>query len=172
MFHAIPDRSSAHRSQRRARVARRQRGAIFVEAIIVCLMLIIMFASAVFFHSLYANSMRATREARLAAWQPAEEGCPSGFGVGQLFNLIAIDSCADESCSVGGLSTQSDTAPPWLEIGAKTGEMSRTVTADEVIGGESYSPRAYNRVICNERHQNERGDLLSIGEYLLDAVFQ
>jgi hypothetical protein len=159
-------------SRQRARFGRRQRGAIFVEAIIVSSMLIVMFASAVFFHALYASKMRATREARLAAWQQAEEGCPSTFGVAQLFNLISIDNCADESCSVGGLSTQSDTGPDWLEIGAKTGEMTRTVTADQAIDGRSYTVRAYNRVICNERPQNERGDLASIGEYLLDAVIQ
>jgi hypothetical protein len=164
--------SSSHGLCRRARSVRRQRGAIFVEAIVVCSMLIIMFASAVFFHSLYANKMRATRDARLAAWQPAEEGCPSTFGVAQLFNLISIDSCNDENCAVGGLDTQSDAAPDWLEIGAKTGEVTRTVTADEVIDGRSYSARAYNRVICNERQQNERGDLASVGEYILDAVIQ
>jgi hypothetical protein len=156
----------------RARSARRQRGAIFVEAVIVCTMLTILLASAVFFHSLYANAMRATRDARLAAWQPAEEGCPSNFGIGQLFNLIAIDNCYDETCSVGGLDTQSDDGPVWLEMGAKTGEMTRQVTADETIDGRSYTARAHNRVICNERPQNERGDLLSIGEYILDAVIQ
>lgn len=151
---------------------RRQRGAVFVEAVIVVTMLTILFASAVFFHALYANQIRATRDARLAAWQPAEEGCPSNFGVGQLFNLIAIDSCSDETCSVGGLDTQSDDGPAWLEMGAKTGEMTRTVTADEAIDGRTYSTRAYNRVICNERQQNERGDVLSIGAYILDAVIQ
>lgn len=159
-------------SRATARARRRQRGAIFVEAIIVVTMLIILFASAVFFHALYANEMRATREVRLSAWQEAEAGCPSTFGVAQLFNLISVDSCYDESCSVGGLNTQSDTEPNWLEIGAKTGEMTRTVTADETIGGRSFTARAYNRVICNERQQNERGDLASIGEYLLDAVIQ
>jgi hypothetical protein len=50
--------------------------------------------------------------------------------------------------------------------------MTRTVTADERIDGQTHSLQAYNRVICNERHQNERGDLLSIGEYILDAVVQ
>lgn len=151
---------------------RRQRGAVFVEALIVSSMLIVLFASGVFFHALYANKLRATRDARLAVWQQAEQGCPSSFGLGQLFNLVAIDSCNDESCSVGGLSTQSDTGPDWLDLGAKTSELSRTVTADESIGGRSFTARAYNRVICNERPQNERGDLASIGEYLLDAVIQ
>jgi hypothetical protein len=50
--------------------------------------------------------------------------------------------------------------------------MTRQVTADETIDGRSYTARAHNRVICNERPQNERGDLLSIGEYILDAVIQ
>ena len=167
---AFSSRFRALRGRRRA--VRRQRGAIFVEAIVVSTMLIILFASAMFFHALYANAMRATREVRLTAWQEAEAGCPSTFGVAQLFNLVSVESCHDESCSVGGLSTQSDTEPDWIEIGAKTGEMTRTVTADETIGGRSHSARAYNRVICNERQQNERGDLASIGEYLLDAVIQ
>jgi len=135
-------------------------------------MLIVMFASAVFFHALYANKMRATSDARRTAWEQAEAGCPSTFGAAQLFNLISVDNCYDESCSVGGLSTQSDSGPNWLEIGARTGAVTRTVTADEAIGGRSYTARAYNRVICNERPQNERGDLASIGEYLLDAVVQ
>jgi hypothetical protein len=166
---SAPSLSAASSSAERRR---RQRGAIFVEAVIVVTMLTIVFASAVFFHSLYANQIRATRDARLTAWQQAEEGCPTTLGVAQLFNLISVDNCQDESCSVGGLNTASETGPDWLESGAKVGEVTRSVTADERIDARTYSLQAYNRVICNERHQNERGDLLSIGEYILDAVIQ
>lgn len=145
---------------------------MFVEAAIVSTMLTIMLAGGVFFHALYANEMRAARDARLTAWQQAEEGCPSNFGVGQLFNYVSINNCRDESCSVGGLSTQSDSKPDWLEMGARVGEVTRTVTADEQIDGRSFTMRAYNRVVCNERRQNPRGDLASIGDYILDAVIQ
>lgn len=150
--------------------ARRQRGAVFVEAIIVCSMLITMFASAVFFHSMYAAKIQALRDARLAAWEPAEAGCASEMGLGQLFSLVADGSCADENCSVGGLNVQSDDKPGWLEIGAETGEASHTVTAHVRAGGQTHSMQAYNRVICNESRQNDRGDLMSIGEYIFDAV--
>ncbi|MET0413965.1 MAG: hypothetical protein ABW217_21830 [Polyangiaceae bacterium] len=154
------------------RSARQQRGAIFVEAVIVSLMLTILFAGGVFFHRLYSAKIRAVREARLSAWQQAEEGCPSKFGIGQIFNLISIDRCEDDNCSVGGLDTQTDDGPDWLDMGAKTGEASHTATADRHVGGRSYSLRAANRVICNERRQGVRGDLLTLGDYILDAVIQ
>jgi hypothetical protein len=154
------------------RSARKQRGAIFVEAVIVSLLLMIFFAGAVFFHRMYNAKIQAVRQARLMAWQAAEEGCPSAFGVGQLFNLIAIDRCTDETCSVGGLDTETDETPPWLELGAKTSDVAHSVTADRLVGGRTHSMRAHNRVICNERRQNERGDLASIGDYILDAVIQ
>jgi hypothetical protein len=135
-------------------------------------MLMTMFAGAVFFHRLYAAKIRAVREARLDAWQAAEAGCATQMGMGQLFNLVSIDNCADESCSVGGLNTSSDQGTAWLELGAQTSEVSHTVTAHARAGGQSHSVRAYNRVICNERRQNARGDLASIGGYILDAVIQ
>jgi hypothetical protein len=170
----VPRRSGRPRKKM---AAARQRGAIFVEALIVCSMLMTMLAGAIFFHRMYSAKIRAGREARLAAWQAAEEGCPSKFGIGQIFNLAtanitATNSCSDDSCTVGGLNAQSDQAPSWLESGAKTGEVSYAVTAHERAGGQTHSMRAYNRVICNERRQNPRGDLASIGDYILDAVIQ
>jgi hypothetical protein len=154
------------------RAARRQRGAIFVEAIIVSSMLMTMLAGAIFFHRLYSAKILASREARLAAWQEAEAGCASRLGVGQIFNLININNCADETCSVGGLDTQTDEGPNWLEMGAKTSEISHTATAHARAGGNQYSMRSKIRVICNESRQNDRGDLASIGKYILDAVIE
>jgi hypothetical protein len=185
MSHGLP-----HASRRLARsvprglsrppqrtAVRRRRGAIFVEAIIVCSMLMTMLAGAIFFHRMYSAKIRAIREARLAAWQASEAGCPSKFGIGQIFNLstanmTAINSCTDDSCTVGGLNTSSEAGPDWLESGAKTGDVVHTVTAHERAGGQVHSMRAHNRVICNESRQNARGDLASIGEYILDAVIQ
>jgi hypothetical protein len=162
----------SHAALSHLRSARRQRGAIFVEAVIVTTMLTILFAGGVFFHRLYSAKIRAVREARLVAWQQAEEGCPSKFGIGQIFNLISIDRCEDDTCQVGGLDTQTDDGPDWLDVGAKTGEAAHTATADRHIGGRSYSARAANRVICNERRQGDRSDLLNLGDYILDAVIQ
>jgi hypothetical protein len=133
-------------------------------------MLITMLACAIFFHGMYSAKILALREARLAAWQPAEAGCASMMGAGQLFSIVADGSCADENCSVGGLNVQSDEKPGWLEIGAETGEVTHTVRAHARAGGQTHSMQAYNRVICNEQRQNARGDLLSIGEYIFDAV--
>lgn len=155
---------------RRKMLARRQRGAIFVEAIIVCSMLMTMLAGAIFFHSMYSAKILALREARLAAWQVAEEGCASSMGVGQLFSLVADGDCADDNCSLGGLDLQSDDKPSWLDTGAETSEITHTVSAHARAGGRTHSMKAYNRVICNEQRQNARGDLASIGEYIFDAV--
>jgi hypothetical protein len=157
-------------SRNRILLGRRQRGAIFVESIIVFSMLMTMLAGGIFFHRMYAAKIRAGREARLAAWQTAEAGCASMMGAGQLFSLIGDGSCSGENCSVGGLNTRSDEKPGWLEIGAEASTMTQTVTAHARAGGQTHSMRAYNRVICNESRQNQRGDLASIGEYIFDAV--
>lgn len=154
----------------RAVTHRRQRGAIFVEAIIVSAMLMIMLAGGIFFHRMYQAKLQAVREARLGAWQTAEQGCATMMGAGQLFSLVADGDCAGDNCSVGGLGVESEEKPGWLEIGAETGQASYTVSAHALAGGGAHTMRAYNRVICNERRQNRRGDLTSIGDYILDAV--
>jgi hypothetical protein len=160
------DRSALQRTRARAR----QRGAIFVEAAIVSTMLMTMLAGGVFFHHMYDAKILAGREARLKAWEEAEKGCPSKLGAGQLMNYITPDSCVDESCTVGGLSAVSEESPNWLAMGAKVGDVTHSATEDEIVGGKAHSFRTINRVVCNESRQDSRGDLKTIGDYILDAV--
>ncbi len=150
--------------------ARRRAGAVFVEAIIVCTMLMLALASAIFFDRMYSAKIRTLWESRVAAWKPAEDGCASKLGIGQLFNLVAVDSCSDDTCNVGGLSVDSNESPAWLQMGARTEQVSYSVSAQSLAAGGTYNMRTSNRVICNEQRQNEHGDLISIGEYIFDAV--
>jgi hypothetical protein len=151
--------------------ARRQRGAILVEAVIVSALLMTLFAAAVFLHRMYSTKIRSIREARLSAWQAAEAGCDSLLGLPQLANLVPFDDCLDFSCSLGGLSAQSEAAPDWLEsLGAKTGQGMNVVVSPARIGGQSYTMEAHNRVICNERNRSERGDIISLFGHILDPI--
>lgn len=165
---------SGARSVRRA-AQRRQaaRGAVFVEAIIVSALLIIFLASGIFFHRLYSSKLQATREARVGAWLPASAGCASGLGFPQIWGFVvtAADS-AEDAMDMGGLHPESNTPPDWLAVGSQVGSPSGapTVRADSVIGGGSFSPQAYNRVICNEIAQSERGDLGSVMSYMWSAI--
>ena len=53
-----------------------ERGAILVESLIVCTLLITSLVCALFFHRLYAAKLRAIREARFLVWQAANSpGC-------------------------------------------------------------------------------------------------
>jgi hypothetical protein len=133
-------------------------------------MLMLMLAAAIFFDHLYSAKIRTIRESRLAAWKPAEDGCASKLGIGQLFNLVSVNSCSDETCDVGGLNANSDKSPDWLAMGARTDRIAYSVTADALAGGGTYVMQTSNRVICNEQRQNQHGDLISIGQYIFDAV--
>jgi hypothetical protein len=160
----------ARRAPRCRRSKRHETGAVFVEAIVVCTMLMLTLASAIFYHRMYSAKIRTLWETRVAAWKPAEDGCASKLGIGQIFNLVSVDSCSDETCNVGGLSADSNDSPDWLAMGARTEQVSYSVAAHSLTGGGTYSMRTSNRVICNEQRQNEHGDLLSIGAYIFDAV--
>lgn len=133
-------------------------------------MLMLALASAIFFDRMYSAKIRTLWETRVAAWKPAEDGCASKLGVGQLFNLVSVDSCADDTCNVGGLHVDSNDSPDWLAMGARTEQISYSVAAHALAGGGTYKMQTSNRVICNEQRQNEHGDLISIGEYIFDAV--
>lgn len=160
----------AGRATRGRRPGHHEAGAVFVEAIVVCTMLMLALASAIFFDRMYTAKIRTLWESRLAAWKPAEDGCASKLGIGQLFNLVSVDSCSDETCNVGGLSADSNDSPDWLQMGARTEQVSSSVAAHSLPGSGTYNMRTSNRVICNEQRQNEHGDLISIGEYIFDAV--
>ena len=136
----------------------------------MCSMLMTMLAAGVFFHHMYDAKILAGVEARQRAWEEAEKGCPSKLGAGQLMNYITPDSCVDESCTVGGLSAVSDDSPNWLAMGAKVGDVTHSATEDELVGGKTHSFRTVIRVVCNESRQDARGDLKTIGDYILDAV--
>jgi hypothetical protein len=60
---------------RRARRRRRERGALFIEAMVVFLMTAGFLAGVIFFHGVYRAKAETLQEARQLAWLPALSGC-------------------------------------------------------------------------------------------------
>jgi hypothetical protein len=146
-----------------------------VEALIVSSMLMTMMAGGLFMHRHYAEKLRVMRESRLRAWQPAVSGCATGLGIGSVWNMLAgdPDPCGGTfgpGCSIGGLSADNDAPPPWLGVGAETQDVTGSVSAHSRLGGTTYAPHSYNRVVCNETPQDPRGDALSILGYVRDSL--
>src|SRR3954453_769674 len=68
----------------RRRSRRSERGAVFVEAIIVCSVLIVFLMGGLFLHHVYAVKLGSQRDARARAWQQALEGCGGGLDIGAM----------------------------------------------------------------------------------------
>ena len=151
----------------------RQRGAILIESLIVCSLLITVMICGLFFHRLYAAKLRAVRDARLRVWQAADS---AGCG-GRPIDLRAI---AEEA--VAGLGSPFG-APPssvgaGLRVGRRGGATSapgflgaiahrnQTSTASASshprIGGGTYRLSVSNQLACNEQVAAPRGDVLSV----------
>src|SRR5688572_29527734 len=168
----------AHMPLRRSR----QRGAVFVESIIVVSMITLMLAAGLFLHRLYMNKFRAMSESRSAAWSGALNGCPTGLGavaIGRaLWNSIhTLTECSPSDgvgCMIDGLtSSGSDHAPDWFgNAGANVPpRVSYTVNAHRMLGFTEASVSAQHRVVCNETPQDELGDLWSLIEYVHDSIW-
>jgi len=150
-------------SPARPRACRRRwrghaRGAVFVEAIIVCSVLIVFLMGGLFLHRVYAVKLGSLRDARAHAWQQALEGCSGNLDIGAMFKgLVALGPPATL------------TPPPMSQqIGAvdhKTGTADATVTGPAALGGKRYDLGGSVQLACNEQIQGERGDLLDIALY-------
>ena len=71
-------KTRTHRQRRR-----RRSGIALTEALIAASLMIILFASVVFFHNVYFAKTRALRAARMQAWLATDQSCQSqGHGKG------------------------------------------------------------------------------------------
>jgi hypothetical protein len=136
----------------------RQRGAVFVEAIIVCSLLILFLVSGLFLHRVYAQRIANGQSARAVAWSQALDGCSEELDAGNLFRgLVRLGSPA----GLADLSIPDQVGP----MGHTTGSAATDVRAPHQVGGRSYHVAASTQLACNERIQGERGDLFDIAIY-------
>jgi hypothetical protein len=159
-----------------------QRGAVFVESIIVIGMITLMLAAGLFLHRLYMNKFRAMSESRAAAWTGALRGCPTGLGLvgigtaiwNSVEGLASCNASDGADCVVDGLTSSTTTDPPdWFgNAGANVPpRVTYTVGADRPLPFREKSVSAEHRVVCNETPQDEGGDLWSLIEYVRDSIW-
>lgn len=154
---------------KRLRSRRRGRGAVLVEGVIVISMLMIMMASALFFHRLYAMKLQTMRQSRSAAWGKALPGCNSAIGLAALWQAVGLANAASNG-AFDGLNEDSNDVPMWMSVGRESDVKSVTVTQDQVIGGKGFDLRTVNSVVCNEVGDDSRGDVISVLEYMWEAT--
>lgn len=160
MTHSDPRVSAA---LARIRARRRGRGAILVESVIVIAMLTLMMASALFFHSLYAQKLKTQRESRAAAWGKALPGCNSAIELVAVWQAVGLADAALD------LNEDSTTPPTWMSVGRQEDVTSKTVTADRLVGG-SYTVKTTNSIVCNEKGDDKRGDVIAVLTQMWDAL--
>ncbi|HET9931375.1 MAG TPA: hypothetical protein VFQ35_11830, partial [Polyangiaceae bacterium] len=117
--------SAVKRKPRRLRLPN-PRGAVFVEAIIMCTLFGLIMAGAVFFHRLYFTKIKVVEEARAAVWTQAMGGCNAAA------DLAAIWSTG--SNTAGG-EIDTDSTPSFFgSISHTDGSAARTVAKPSIIG--------------------------------------
>ncbi|MDF3066771.1 MAG: hypothetical protein K0R38_2372 [Polyangiaceae bacterium] len=133
-----------------SRRRRQQRGAVFVEAIVVSSMLMMFMAGGLFMHRLYVAQHKALEQARLAAWSQGLKGCASPV------DLPAIWSATGEN--EASVDVEAETAPGFFGTVAHTSAgASETASAHARIGGGSFTTSASDSVACNEIAQDPKG---------------
>jgi len=138
-------------------VRRNQRGAVTIEAVMVISMLVIGFAGGVFFHALYAAKLAANRDARLAAWTGALEGCTE--------KLAGGDSLFDLSGKPPIDEVDTSSPPGFFQVG----HIGATVTSAPVKmpdvlvtrgAPDTHTFTSTHQVACNDRLQDEKDGVL------------
>lgn len=154
---------------RRFKARRRGRGAVLVEGAIVISMLMIMMGSALFFHRLYAMKLQTLRTSRAAAWGKALPGCNSAVELVALWQAVGVANAASGD-AFDGLNEDSNDAPKWMAVGRQEDVKSATVTEDQIVGGQSFNVKTIQSVVCNEKGDDTRGDIIGVLEYMWDAI--
>jgi hypothetical protein len=136
---------------RTSRRRRGQRGAAFVESIIVSAMLMTFLAGGFFLHRLYVAQHKALEQARLAAWGRAMGGCSSVIDMNAIFE-------AATNANGGDMDVDTESAPPAFfgAVSHTSASASQTATAHARVGGGSYTLSANDSVACNETVQDEK----------------
>jgi hypothetical protein len=132
-------------------------------------MLTIMTASALFFHRLYAMKLQTMRTSRAAAWSKALPGCNSAVELVALWQAVGVANAASGD-AFDGLNEDSNGVPRWMEVGRQADVKTATVNMDQVIGGKSFEMNTVNSVVCNEKGDDTRGDIIGVLQYMWDAI--
>lgn len=154
---------------------RRQRGAAFVESLIVISLILFVLFCILWLQALYSAKLATLQSARTNAWLDALEGC-TGF---EQANEILGDSVVrsrgegatgaadDTSGSIGGITadTQGE-SPDWFNL-REGGNASESVEFNAIMtAGRTFDVTTSRTVMCNERSNPEElelnaGDLFS-----------
>lgn len=130
------------------------RGAVLVEAVILCSLFALIMAGAIFFHRLYFTKIKVVEEARAAVWTQAMRGCNDAADLGAIWS-------AGSNANGGEIDT--DSTPSFFgAIGHTEGSSARTVAKPSIVGGDDYPLAVTSRVACNEIPGDARGDIKSI----------
>ena len=140
-----------------------------MEGIIVAGMLTIMVSGALFFHYLYSTKLKTMQESRAAAWGKALPGCNSAVELVALWQAVGVANAASGD-ALDGLSDDSNSVPQWLEVGRQADVKSAAITSDAILGGHSYNLSTLNSVVCNEKGDDHRGDIIGVLQYMWDAI--
>jgi len=162
MSRTYPQMSQATLAARRA-----QRGSIFVEALIVCVLLTLFFAGCLGLHQLYAAKLQAMHDARALAWGKAfgREGCAPALDAGAFFRNV-LDA-ADDPIGIG-LPVDAETPRSMASQGTfghvEEGAGYEFIGPD-VLGWSEVSVRHTMQLACSEPTQSNHGTLMDAALY-------
>jgi hypothetical protein len=153
----------------------RERGAAFIESLIVICMILLCLFGALWLQALYATKLQTMASARANAWNSALGGCQGLEQSQELLTRGARDADTTAAKGAGdstegdaaGISadTQGETSPEWFAL-REGGESTDSVDFSK-FGQEGTMPVGIRRKFqCNERRNAEEltlsgGDLLS-----------
>jgi hypothetical protein len=137
--------------------------------VIVIGMLMIMMASALFFHRLYVTKLSTMRLSRAAAWGKALPGCNSAVELVALWQTVALANAASGD-SLDGLNEDSNDVPRWMEVGRQADVKMATLTEDRLIGNKTFDLKTVNSIVCNEKGDDDRGDIIGVLQYMWDSI--
>jgi hypothetical protein len=177
---------------RRVSAARRRRGAVYVESVVVSMMLALMLGGVFFFHKLYAGKLFTLRQARLQAWSTAYGGSCGGAVTNAALNMVKTAWEAGENvcsgvtgndCESGGalgLSMgfdQGGATPDWAASGQGNGS-EQVAVATRGSGSGPLTPNwsgsvsTRTAVGCDETpQQGERPNMPDVVTYAAELFF-
>jgi hypothetical protein len=160
-------RTHRHPSKAARPTRRAQRGSIFVESLIVCVMITLFFAGCLGLHQLYAAKLQAMHDARALTWGKAfgREGCAPALDTGNFFRSV-LDA-ADDPIGIG-LPMDAE-APRSLAPEGTFGHVEQAsgyeFVGPDLFGWSQVSVRHSMQLACSEPTQTNHGTLMDAALY-------
>jgi hypothetical protein len=169
MEHRSTNMARNHRQTSATRRAARpaQRGSIFVEALIVCVLLTLFFAGCLGLHQLYAAKLQAMHDARALTWGKAfgREGCAPALDAANLFRNV-VDA-ADDPIGIGlpvDVETPRSLAPQGT-FGHVEEASGYEFIGPDLFGWSQVSVQHSMQLACSEPTQSNHGTLMDAALY-------